>query len=66
MKPNRRFKLVLTLEFDVREDDTLCEDNLYTYSANDWKGNYQLIVEDKGVSEFLPKPTKVTTTCEEI
>lgn len=60
MRPNKRFKVTITLEFDVREDQTLEDDKLYNYTEEDWRENYLGILNDVGVSEFLPQPENVT------
>lgn len=59
MRPNKRYKVTITLEFDVREDQTLEDDKLYNYTEEDWRENYLGILNDVGVSEFLPQPENV-------
>lgn len=66
MLSNKRFNVTITLTFDVRETDVLCGDKLHDYTVEDWRENYKSILEDKGVSEFLPKPHEVEVVVEEV
>jgi hypothetical protein len=56
--PNKRYTVLIRLEFDVRQDAELEGDKLYEYTADDWKANIKAIVEDQGLSEFLPADGK--------
>jgi hypothetical protein len=66
MLTNRRFKVVIELQFDVREDQTLCGERLYNYTTTDWTNNIEGIVEDNGVLEFLPKFEGVFVNVKEV